>query len=46
MQVRSVNDEEEEGRISTMDGSVDFHGRPALKAKTGRWTAGTIILGN
>ncbi|KAL4570531.1 hypothetical protein LXL04_026187 [Taraxacum kok-saghyz] len=36
---------EEEG-TSTMDGTVDFHGRPALKEKTGRWTAGTIILVN
>ncbi|KAI7739597.1 hypothetical protein M8C21_022622 [Ambrosia artemisiifolia] len=43
--VRCVNGEEEEGR-STLDGTVDFHGRPALKAKTGRWTAGTIILVN
>ncbi|KAJ0559334.1 putative proton-dependent oligopeptide transporter family, MFS transporter superfamily [Helianthus annuus] len=29
-----------------MDGTVDFHGKPAIKAKTGRWTAGTIILVN
>ncbi|XP_076912074.1 protein NRT1/ PTR FAMILY 7.3-like [Bidens hawaiensis] len=31
---------------NTMDGTVDFHGQPAIKAKTGRWTAGTIILVN
>ncbi|XP_024993879.1 protein NRT1/ PTR FAMILY 7.3 [Cynara cardunculus var. scolymus] len=37
--------EDEEG-TSTLDGTVDFHGRPAVKAKTGRWTAGTIILVN
>ncbi|GJZ02672.1 NRT1/ PTR family protein 7.3 [Tanacetum coccineum] len=29
-----------------MDGTIDYHGRPALKEKTGRWTAGTIILVN
>lgn len=37
--------EEEQGTSTTMDGTVDYHGRPALKEKTGRWTAGTIILG-
>ncbi|KAJ0666128.1 putative proton-dependent oligopeptide transporter family, MFS transporter superfamily [Helianthus annuus] len=44
--VRCVNGEEEEEGTKTLDGTVDFHGRPALKAKTGRWTAGTIILVN
>ncbi|KAL8266768.1 hypothetical protein R6Q59_004112 [Mikania micrantha] len=43
--VRCVNDDEEEG-TRTLDGTVDFHGRPALKVKTGRWTAGSIILVN
>ncbi|KAL4342594.1 hypothetical protein GQ457_08G025540 [Hibiscus cannabinus] len=28
------------------DGSVDWHGRPAVKANSGQWTAGTIILLN
>ncbi|KAK8650293.1 hypothetical protein V6N13_139938 [Hibiscus sabdariffa] len=28
------------------DGSVDWHGHPAVKAKSGQWTAGAIILLN
>lgn len=28
----------------TLDGSVDWHGRPAIRAKSGRWVAGTIVL--
>ncbi|KAL8207899.1 hypothetical protein R6Q57_007311 [Mikania cordata] len=42
--VKDISDDDQ--GTSTLDGSVDFHGRPALKAKTGRWTAGTIILVN
>ncbi|KHN21024.1 Nitrate transporter 1.5, partial [Glycine soja] len=30
----------------TLDGSVDWHGRPAIRAKSGRWVAGTIVLLN
>ncbi|KAL8053471.1 hypothetical protein ABFX02_05G073900 [Erythranthe guttata] len=30
----------------TGDGSVDFHGRPAIRQQTGKWGAGTIILLN
>ncbi|KAH9618615.1 hypothetical protein KSS87_004189 [Heliosperma pusillum] len=30
----------------TRDGSVDFHGRPVLKDKTGDWKACFFILGN
>lgn len=30
----------------TGDGSVDFHGRPATRDRTGKWVAGTIILLN
>ncbi|CAN0908209.1 Protein NRT1/ PTR FAMILY 7.3 [Linum grandiflorum] len=31
---------------TTMDGTVDWKGRPALKSKTGNWTAAIIILVN
>ncbi|XP_078437945.1 protein NRT1/ PTR FAMILY 7.3-like [Wolffia australiana] len=31
---------------NTQDGSVDFKGRPAVKATTGGWTAGFLILFN
>lgn len=37
--------EDEEGTTNTLDGSVDMHGRPAIRAKSGRWVAGIIILG-
>ncbi|KAH9618616.1 hypothetical protein KSS87_004190 [Heliosperma pusillum] len=30
----------------TGDGSVDFHGRPVLKGKTGNWKASFFILGS
>ncbi|XP_061368656.1 protein NRT1/ PTR FAMILY 7.3-like [Gastrolobium bilobum] len=36
----------EEPEEFTLDGSVDWHGRPAIRAKSGRWVAGTIILLN
>nr|GEZ47447.1 protein NRT1/ PTR FAMILY 7.2-like [Tanacetum cinerariifolium] len=42
--VKCMN-EEEQG-IRTMDGTLDYHGRPALTEKIGRWTAGTILLVN
>lgn len=29
----------------TQDGSVDRHGRPAIKAKSGGWQAGILLLG-
>lgn len=28
----------------TLDGTVDMHGRPAIREKTGKWVAGIIIL--
>ncbi|XP_027362188.1 protein NRT1/ PTR FAMILY 7.3-like isoform X1 [Abrus precatorius] len=37
---------EESAEEFTLDGSVDLHGRPAVRAKSGRWVAGTIILLN
>ncbi|XP_057976688.1 protein NRT1/ PTR FAMILY 7.3 [Malania oleifera] len=30
----------------TLDGTVDGHGRPAIRGKTGKWVAGIIILLN
>jgi peptide/histidine transporter 3/4 len=34
-----------EGREEcTFDGTVDWHGRPAIKDKSGQWVAGIIIL--
>ncbi|KAK3014193.1 hypothetical protein RJ639_008694 [Escallonia herrerae] len=30
----------------TLDGTVDVHGRPAIRERSGRWVAGTIILLN
>lgn len=35
---------DEEGEVCTLDGTVDWHGRPAIKSKSGGWVAGTIIL--
>lgn len=29
----------------TLDGSVDRHGRPAIRSKTGTWAAGILLLG-
>lgn len=28
----------------TLDGTVDWHGHPAIKNKSGKWIAGIIIL--
>lgn len=30
----------------TRDGSVDRHGKPAIKEKTGGWRCGMLLLGN
>ncbi|XP_010269969.1 PREDICTED: protein NRT1/ PTR FAMILY 7.3-like [Nelumbo nucifera] len=30
----------------TLDGTVDLHGRPAIRARTGRWAAGILLLVN
>lgn len=38
-----VKHQEEE---HTMDGSVDRHGMPAVRSRTGTWTAGILILVN
>ncbi|OIV93419.1 hypothetical protein TanjilG_02956 [Lupinus angustifolius] len=37
---------EEEEEECTLDGSVDWQGRTAIRAKSGRWVAGIIILVN
>ncbi|XP_030471142.1 protein NRT1/ PTR FAMILY 7.3 [Syzygium oleosum] len=36
----------EEKEEYTLDGTVDWDGRPAIKGKSGQWFAGTIILLN
>ena len=38
------NFKDEQGEVVTLDGTVDWHGRPAIKTKSGGWVAGTIIL--
>lgn len=30
----------------TLDGTVDRHGRPAIRERSGTWIAGILILGN
>ncbi|XP_028213918.1 uncharacterized protein LOC114396207 isoform X3 [Glycine soja] len=39
-QVKFKGDTEE----LTLDGSVDWHGRPIIRAKSSRWVIGTIVL--
>lgn len=29
----------------TLDGTVNKHGQPAVRARTGRWFAGVLLLG-
>ncbi|CAJ2645959.1 protein NRT1/ PTR FAMILY 7.3 [Trifolium pratense] len=41
-----MEESESESEELTLDGSVDFNGRPAIRAKSGRWGAGIIILLN
>ncbi|XP_057480540.1 protein NRT1/ PTR FAMILY 7.3-like [Actinidia eriantha] len=38
-------EEEEEGDC-TLDGTVDFHGQPAIRERSGQWVAGIVILLN
>ncbi|XP_038684953.1 protein NRT1/ PTR FAMILY 7.2-like [Tripterygium wilfordii] len=35
-----------EQEISTLDGSVDRHGHPAIRTRTGTWVAGVLLLVN
>ncbi|KMZ66416.1 putative Nitrate Transporter 1.5a [Zostera marina] len=43
----SARDIEESNTLcTTLDGSVDFKGRPAIKSKSGGWVAGFLILVN
>ncbi|XP_040960594.1 protein NRT1/ PTR FAMILY 7.3 isoform X1 [Gossypium hirsutum] len=37
---------QEQEEACTKDGTIDWHGQPAIKAKSGQWTAGIIILLN
>lgn len=32
--------------VCTLDGSIDSHGHPAVRERTGTWFAGILILGN
>lgn len=32
-------------QVCTLDGTVDRHGRPAVRVRTGAWVAGSLILG-
>jgi hypothetical protein len=32
--------------VCTLDGTLDWHGRPAIRQRTGSWVAATLILGN
>lgn len=41
-----LKDYEHEDDRYTCDGSVDFHGQPAIRERTGKWFAGIIILLN
>ncbi|CAN1334008.1 Protein NRT1/ PTR FAMILY 7.3 [Linum perenne] len=36
----------EDDTTTTMDGTVDWKGKPAIRSKSGQWTAGIIILLN
>ncbi|KAJ0054293.1 hypothetical protein Pint_03383 [Pistacia integerrima] len=36
----------EEEEVRTLDGTIDWHGRPAIRGKSGGWFAGIIILLN
>ncbi|KAF5729683.1 proton-dependent oligopeptide transport family protein [Tripterygium wilfordii] len=38
--------EEDEEYTATLDGTVDWQGRPAIRGKSGKWVAGIIILLN
>ncbi|KAG9155659.1 hypothetical protein Leryth_003937 [Lithospermum erythrorhizon] len=44
-EVKFNKGEEDNGEF-TEDGSVDMHGQPAIRNKSGRWVAGLIILLN
>ena len=32
--------------VCTLDGTVDYHGRPAIRERSGTWFAGILLLGN
>lgn len=40
-QVKLKGEEEQE---CTNDGTIDFHGMPAIRGKTGTWKAGIVLL--
>lgn len=40
-----LENEEESIAAKTKDGSLDWHGRPAIKVQTGGWGCAVMILG-
>lgn len=42
--IKQVELKEEQEEACTKDGTIDWHRQPAIKAKSGQWTAGIIIL--
>ncbi|PNT77238.1 protein NRT1/ PTR FAMILY 8.1 [Brachypodium distachyon] len=46
MAAAARDDQEEKPAETTMDGTVDFSGKPAVRRKTGGWRACPFILGN
>ncbi|XP_040960600.1 protein NRT1/ PTR FAMILY 7.3 isoform X3 [Gossypium hirsutum] len=46
MACSEVELKQEQEEACTKDGTIDWHGQPAIKAKSGQWTAGIIILLN
>lgn len=47
--MKQVSDEKrmtkEEEEDYTLDGTVDRHGQPAIRSKTGTWVSGILLLG-
>jgi hypothetical protein len=44
---RGMDGKVKDGReVCTLDGTVDWHGRPAVRQRTGSWVAAILILGN
>lgn len=44
LQASGLNGDDDREGERTRDGSVDMHGRPAMRDRTGKWFAGMIIL--
>ena len=33
-------------QVCTLDETVDYHGHPAIRERSGNWVAGILLLGN